>query len=62
MKNCKELLAENRAWTEEIFKKIDRKMSKVTTRRNPFARTAGLRASGAEPTCFSTKQRRMKII
>ena len=32
MKNCKELLSENRAWAEEIFKKIDRKMSKVTTR------------------------------
>lgn len=25
MKNCKELLAENRAWAEEIFKKIDQR-------------------------------------
>ena len=32
MKNCKELIAENRAWLEETFKKIDTKMSKVTLR------------------------------
>ena len=32
MKSYKTLLEENRAWAEEIFKKIDRKMSKVTTR------------------------------
>ncbi len=38
MKNCKELLAENRAWAEETFKKIDAKMSKVTIRsRNKIA-------------------------
>ena len=32
MKNYKEILAENRAWAEETFKKIDKKMSKVTLR------------------------------
>ena len=32
MKNYKELLAENRAWAEETFKKIDKKMSAVTLR------------------------------
>lgn len=32
MKNVKELLAENKAWIEETFKKIDAKMSKVTLR------------------------------
>ncbi len=32
MKNCKELLAENRAWIEDMFAKIDAKMSKVTLR------------------------------
>ncbi len=32
MKNCKELLAENKAWIEETFKLIDEKMSKVTLR------------------------------
>lgn len=32
MKNVKELLAENKAWAEETFKKIDAKMSKVTLR------------------------------
>ncbi len=32
MKNCKELLAENQAWIEDIFAKIDAKMSKVTLR------------------------------
>jgi len=38
MKNCKELIAENRAWLEETFKKIDTKMSKVTLRsRNKLA-------------------------
>ncbi len=38
MKNCKELLSENRAWAEETFKKIDAKMSKVTIRsRNKIA-------------------------
>ena len=38
MKNCNELIAENRAWLEETFKKIDTKMSKVTLRsRNKLA-------------------------
>ncbi|MBO5945253.1 MAG: glycoside hydrolase family 88 protein [Clostridia bacterium] len=32
MKNYKELLVENRAWAEETFKKIDKKMSAVTLR------------------------------
>ncbi len=32
MKNCKELLSENRAWAEETFAKIDRKMSKIALR------------------------------
>lgn len=38
MKNCKQLIEENRAWLEETFKKIDAKMSKVTLRsRNKLA-------------------------
>lgn len=32
MKNCKELLAENKQWIEEMFAAIDKKMSKVTLR------------------------------
>ena len=32
MKNCKELLAENKEWLEGLFAKIDAKMSKVTLR------------------------------
>ncbi len=32
MKNYKELLCENRAWAEEVFAKIDKKMSAVTLR------------------------------
>lgn len=32
MKNCKELLAESKQWIEDIFAKIDAKMSKVTLR------------------------------
>ncbi len=32
MKNCKELLNENRAWVEATFAKIDKKMSAVTLR------------------------------
>ena len=32
MKNCREILSENRAWAEETFKKIDSKFSKVTLR------------------------------
>ncbi len=32
MKNYSELLAENKAWVEETFKKVDAKMSKVTLR------------------------------
>ena len=32
MKNYKELIEENRAWAEETFNKIDRKMAKVTLR------------------------------
>ncbi len=32
MKNYKQLAAENRVWAEEIFKKIDKKMSAVTLR------------------------------
>ena len=32
MKNCKQLIEENRAWLEETFKKIDKKMSAVTLR------------------------------
>ena len=32
MKNYKELIAENRAWAEETFKKIDTKLSAVTLR------------------------------
>ncbi len=32
MKNYKELLSENRAWAEETFKQIDKKMSAVTLR------------------------------
>lgn len=37
MKNCKELLAENKDWIEETFEKIDHKMSEVTKRpRAPF--------------------------
>ncbi|MBR4872615.1 MAG: hypothetical protein IKV00_02135, partial [Clostridia bacterium] len=37
MKNCKELLTENKAWIEETFEKVDKKMSEVTLRpRAPF--------------------------
>ena len=37
MKNCKELLSENKVWIEETFEKIDKKMSEVTLRpRAPF--------------------------
>lgn len=32
MKNYKEILCENRAWAEEIFAKIDKKMSAITLR------------------------------
>ena len=32
MKNCKELLAENKQWLDDLFAKIDAKMSKVTLR------------------------------
>ena len=32
MKNCKELLVENRAWAEQTFKKIDKKLQTVTAR------------------------------
>lgn len=32
MKNCNEILAENKAWIEETFKKIDTKMQAVTLR------------------------------
>jgi len=32
MKNCKELLAENLAWVEETFAKIDKKMQTVTVK------------------------------
>ena len=38
MKNAKELIAENKAWIEEMFSKIDKKMSLVTIRsRNKIA-------------------------
>ncbi len=38
MKNCKQLIEENKSWLEETFKKIDTKMSKVTLRsRNKLA-------------------------
>ena len=29
MKNCKELLVENRAWAEETFKKIDKSFKRL---------------------------------
>ena len=32
MKNCNQILAENKAWIEETFKKIDTKMQAVTLR------------------------------
>ena len=32
MKNYKELLKENRAWIEETFKKVDKKLSRVAVR------------------------------
>ena len=32
MKNYKEIITENRAWAEEVFKKIDTKMSAMTLR------------------------------
>ena len=32
MKNCNQILAENKAWVEQTFAKVDAKMSKVTVR------------------------------
>lgn len=57
MKNYKELLEENRAWAEESFAKIDKKMSAVTLRsRDKLA--DGLKADGTHksvpPECWTS--------